>query len=82
MPTTAFKTSSPTHPTGEMARYTDATGRKQTSVKGPNGTVLITNKRDGDPYNVWWSDAITNITTTTNKNHALDVAFRKAGIEF
>ena len=75
-------TSSPTHPTGQLKHYRDVTGRQQTSVTGPKGTVLITNKRDGDPFEVWFSDELRNLTTATTKTAAIDAAFRRAGIDF
>ncbi|GAA4158291.1 MULTISPECIES: hypothetical protein [Microbacteriaceae] len=51
-------------------------------MTGPKGTVLITNKRDGDPFEVWFSDELRNLTTTTTKTAAIDAAFRRAGIDF
>lgn len=67
---------------GTIRPYTDALGRSQTAVDGPNGTYLIT--RSGltrDLYEVWKSDSLTTVKRTRNGAEALEAACKAAGLE-
>jgi hypothetical protein len=66
---------------GVLRTYVDSTGRTQRAVDGPNGTFLITSKRDGEPFEVWRSDSLHTIARTRDGAVALARAMRAAGVE-
>lgn len=61
--------------------YTDATGRTQRAVDGPNGTYLITRKNDSDPFAVWKSDSLNTQGKHRDPAAALEHACRLAGVD-
>ncbi|MGX1810893.1 hypothetical protein ACWIGI_34675 [Nocardia sp. NPDC055321] len=61
-----------------VSSYKDPMGRVQYKAEGVNGNVLITNRRDGDPYEVWWSDSIRTLATTRSFKAAQQTAARYA----
>jgi hypothetical protein len=71
----------PTHPDGQITTYRDFHEREQTSVDGPKGRVLITRGDRFDPYEVWHSDQITTIVTTSDHGHAIRAACMAAGLD-
>ena len=65
---------------GTIRTYTDARGRQQRAVDGPNGTYLITRRSDSEPYVVWESDSLDAAGRFGDPAAALERACTLAGI--
>ena len=68
-------------PTGTIRTYTDALGRTQRAVDGPNGTFAITRHNDADPFEVWKTDSLSTSWRGRDGGRALAKALELAGIE-
>lgn len=66
--------------TAAIKTFIDPSGRPQTSVTGPKGHFLVTRHNDRAPYEVWCSDSINTLLTTSDKENAIAAACRAAGV--
>lgn len=74
----------PSHPDGTIAAYTDALNRSQLSVDGPKGHILVTAGRRGTygpTFDVWRSDSIKTILSRTDHKRAIRAACWAAGLD-